>query len=183
MSGIPEIYAARRERYEMQLLALRGTPYVWGGEMPDGADCSGSVCLAISLALMTPVRLTAQELYERYFTSHDNGIKKDDIRALFVFAAADMQHGSRSARRGECIHVAGCVSPKVILNCEPPAAHLERLDSAIKKYTDAGHTTAVLSLDQEKLLSDARRGCVCRNPDRGYREYILGYINADTPCA
>lgn len=100
MSGTPEIYAARRERYEMQLLALRGTPYVWGGEMPDGADCSGSVCLAISLALMTPVRLTAQELYERYFTSYDNGIKKM-ISARSLYLRRLICRTAAAARAGE----------------------------------------------------------------------------------
>lgn len=67
-----------------------GTPYVYGGSSPDtGSDCSGVASGCLNALFGTKRRLTADQLYHRYFTKIPGDYKgqnKDDeiVAAFFV---------------------------------------------------------------------------------------------------
>ena len=83
--------------YTHILMEFYGTPYVWGGSSPQGSDCSGSVCAAMSLATGKNVRVTADELYRRYFTEDVTNSRRES-----TLCAASFLDGS-----GRAVHVAG----------------------------------------------------------------------------
>lgn len=83
--------------YEAALLEFVGAPYLWGGGEPDGSDCSGSVCAALSLALGVKVRVTADALYRKFFTDDMEGFSEGG----FLYAAFFLD------RSGKALHVAG----------------------------------------------------------------------------
>lgn len=83
--------------YEAALVEFVGAPYLWGGGEPEGSDCSGSVCAALSLVFGEKVRVTADALYRKFFT--------DDIE---VFAAGGFLYAAFFLdRSGKALHVAG----------------------------------------------------------------------------
>lgn len=82
------------EMYQYLLLEFNGVPYIHGGETLDGSDCSGSVCCVLSHVFQKKIRVTADELYKRYFTKQPRGYS--GIQAMFFLDAS-----------GKAVHVAG----------------------------------------------------------------------------
>ena len=50
------------------LREFTGTPYVWGGATTEASDCSGTVCAALNALYERERRVTADDLYRRFFT-------------------------------------------------------------------------------------------------------------------
>ena len=106
------------EVYKYILMEFYGTPYVWSGQSPEGSDCSGSVCTAVSLATGQAVRVTADSLYRGFFT--ENVTDFSDKNLLY---AAFFLDGS-----GKAVHVAGWCEGKYmnVSRCEPNEAGIFR---------------------------------------------------------
>lgn len=83
--------------YTHILMEYYGTPYIYGGQSPDGSDCSGSVCSAMSLATGKNVRVTADELYRRYFTEDVTNSRRESTLCAAFFLD----------KSGRAVHVAG----------------------------------------------------------------------------
>lgn len=83
--------------FEMVLMEFEGSPYQWGGQSLSGSDCSGSVCTAMNLALGCGIRVTADELYRRFFTEDADAFYDDALLGAAFFLDAD----------GKAVHVAG----------------------------------------------------------------------------
>jgi murein DD-endopeptidase len=92
----------RLDRFRFFLLQQVGNPYIWGGENFTGADCSGSVCLAMSAACGVKIRTTAEDLFKRIFT---DPVRPGEISALFV-----------KDPTGKISHIAGYIGPSVLVN-------------------------------------------------------------------
>lgn len=100
--------------YKHILMEFYGTPYVWGGSSPQGSDCSGSVCAAMSLATGKNVRVTADVLYRRYFTEEvTNSCQENTLCAMFFLDGS-----------GRAVHVAGLCEGMYmnVSRCEPNGA-------------------------------------------------------------
>ena len=83
--------------YKHILMEFYGTPYVWGGSSPQGSDCSGSVCSAMSLATGKNVRVTADVLFRNFFTEDAKIFYKE----RFLYAAFFLDEN------GKAVHVSG----------------------------------------------------------------------------
>lgn len=90
-----------RKIYCEALMEFEGAPYVWGGSSPLGSDCSGSVCAALSRALGKNLRVTADELYRRYFTANVFSAKNTFAYENFLCAVFFVDGAGRA------VHVAG----------------------------------------------------------------------------
>ena len=91
-----------RKIYRETLMEFEGAPYVWGGSSPYGSDCSGSVCAAVSRALGKNLRVTADELYRRYFTENASSKNAETFACENFLYAAFFLDGA-----GRAVHVAG----------------------------------------------------------------------------
>lgn len=93
--------------YSKTLMEFEGAPYVWGGSSPYGSDCSGSVCAAVSRALGKNLRVTADELYRRYFT--ENAFSKNaSSKNAEAFACENFLYAAFFLDgAGRAVHVAG----------------------------------------------------------------------------
>ena len=80
------------------------TPYVWGGNTVEGADCSGTVCAALSATAGYKIRETADDLYRKYFTNKAS-MNADAINAMFFLNT-----------NGKAVHVCGSLSNGEFLN-------------------------------------------------------------------
>lgn len=100
--------------YKYILMEFYGTPYEWGGQSPMGSDCSGSVCTAISLATGRRIRVTADELYRRYFTDDVTGSRRKHILCAVFFLDEN----------DKAVHVAGLCEGMYmnVSRCEPNEA-------------------------------------------------------------
>lgn len=114
-----------REIYCDTLMEFSGAPYVWGGSSPFGSDCSGSVCAAVSRALGKNLRVTADELYRRYFTENAELFACGN----FLYAAFFLD-GS-----GRAVHVAGWCGYAYmnVSSLEPSKCGTFRSESEIKR--------------------------------------------------
>jgi murein DD-endopeptidase len=113
------------ERFAFWLLRLYKTPYTWGGESFDGADCSGAVCLALYAATGFLIRTTADDLYKRVFNVAG---ATTGIRAAFFIAEGDRTKDGVLIRKGTAVHCAGLLDSGVVLNSSFPKARVRRLD-------------------------------------------------------
>ena len=102
------------EVYKYILMEFYGTLYVWSCKSPEGSDCSGSVCTAMSLATGRTVRVTADTLYRGFFTENVS-----DFSDKNLLHAAFFLDGS-----GKALHVAGWCEGKYMnmSRCEPNEA-------------------------------------------------------------
>lgn len=91
-----------RALFEYCLTCFENTPYASGGDRPEGSDCSGTVCRALSFVYGKHIRVTADELYRLHFTGTETtGV----IRAQFFLDS-----------KGHAVHVAGHAGDGLYLN-------------------------------------------------------------------
>ena len=103
-AGLPMV-----EVYHKLLTEFIGTPYIYGGSSIRGADCSGSVCAALSYARDVFVRVTADELYRNIFTE-PLPLNFCEKREQKICAAFFLN------REGKAVHVAGYAGNGVFVN-------------------------------------------------------------------
>jgi murein DD-endopeptidase len=135
---------AETEKFVYALLLQYGSPYEWGRENPEGADCSGSVCLALFMATGLLVRTTADDLFRRIFTVQNP--KAGSIRAAFFI------------KNGIAAHVAGLVDDETVLNAQEGGAKVRSLDRICGWFWQQGHSSAVRGLDRGALEKLCREG-------------------------
>ena len=158
------------EKYIYFLLLQYRSPYLWGRELPDGADCSGSVCLALAAATGKVIRTTADELYRKFFTIRNPDI--DDIQAVFFLAQNDRPHGDRVLRAGQVGHVAGVISEGVVMNVVEPKGDIRLIGSMRNSYALRGYDMAIRGLDRKALVEAADAGTDLFGLDAEFAEYI-----------
>lgn len=159
-----------REKYVYFLLLQYRSPYLWGKEIPDGADCSGSVCLAIAAATGKVIRTTANELFKKFFTIRNPEIT--DIQAIFFIGQYDRPHGDRVLRSGEVGHVAGVISEGIVMNVVEPKADIRMIQSLRNSYSLRGYSMEIRGLDRKALQSATTAGSDLFNLDAEFSEYI-----------
>ena len=145
-----------REKYIYLLLLQYRVPYVWGKELPTGADCSGAVSLALAGATGCVIRTTAEGLYRKFFTVRNPGT--DDIQAVFFTTMYDRSHGNRLAKKGEVIHVAGVIHEGVVMNVVEPKADIRLVSSLRHSYSLMGCDLVIRGLDMKALQEASRNG-------------------------
>lgn len=166
---------SERERFVYFLLLQYRSSYLWGKELPTGADCSGAVCLALAAATGLIVRTTADGMYRKYFTVKNPGI--DDIQAIFFVTQYDRQHGDRVAKRGEVVHVAGVIHEGVVMNVVEPKADIRLTDSMRHSYSLMGCEMVIRGLDRNALEIAAKEDSDLLGLDTEFGEYV----SADEP--
>ena len=137
------------ERFKYFLGRMQYLKYRSGKENFAEADCSGSVCLALLMATGYSIRVTADDLYRRFFTKRNPD--KDTIQAAFVTTLYDRQFGARRYKAGEVCHVAGVCGKGVVLNCVEPRSYLRDLHDFTAYYQANDYTVHVRGLDMEAL--------------------------------
>lgn len=159
-----------REKYIYFLLLQYRSPYLWGKELPSGADCSGAVCLAIAAATGSVIRTTADGLYRKFFTIRNP--EPDDIQAVFFITQYDKQHGDRVAKSGEVVHVAGIISEGVVMNVVEPKADIRLLDSMRHSYSLMGCELVIRGLDRKALVEASGAGTDLFGLDVDFAQFI-----------
>ncbi len=144
------------ERYRYYLSRMQYVPYKSGRETFSEADCSGTVCLALLLATGCSIRVTADDLYRKFFTVRNPG--KDDIKAAFFITNYDRMLGTRLYRSGTCAHVAGIAGTDVVLNCVEPRAVLRSLSDMQGVYRAMDYHCEVRGLNREALREASDSG-------------------------
>jgi murein DD-endopeptidase len=147
-----------------------GSPYGWGKESPEAADCSGAVCMALFAATGLLIRTTADDLYKRVFTKPNP--KTGDIRAVFFITKKDRRHGDRTAAAGTAAHVAGILDDGVILNPQEPCAKIRRLPEVSDWYRRNGYEVDTRGLDRDALARIAREGKTVHGLDAEFGKYF-----------
>ena len=161
---------SEQERYVFFLLLQYRSPYLWGKELPTGADCSGSLCLALAAATGKIVRTTANELYRKFFTIRNPDVK--DIQAVFFIAQYDRPHGDRVLRAGEVGHVCGVISEGVVMNVVEPKADIRMIISLRNSYALRGYDMAIRGLDRKVFVEAADAGTDLFGLDAEFAEYM-----------
>lgn len=137
------------EKYKYFLGRMQYLKYESGKENFMRSDCSGSVCLALLMATGYSIRVTAEDLYRKYFTIKNPD--KDTIQAAFIVTHYDRQFGARKYKAGEVCHVAGICGKGVVLNCVEPRAYLRDLHDMTAYYHANDYTVHIRGLDMEAL--------------------------------
>ena len=161
---------SEQEKYVYFLLLQYRSPYLWGKELPTGADCSGSVCLALAAATGIVIRTTAEELYRKFFTVKNPEVNQ--IQAVFFLTQHDRRHGSRVARRGEVVHVAGVIYEGVVMNVVEPKADIRLSYSLRQSYILQDCDMMIRGLDRSALVSAKQAGSDLFGLDSEFGEYI-----------
>jgi murein DD-endopeptidase len=159
-----------QEKFIYFLLLQYRSPYLWGKELPDGADCSGSVCLALAAAIGKIVRTTADELYRKFFTVKNPGVT--DIQAVFFIAQYDRPHGDRVLRTGEVGHVTGVIAEGVVMNVVEPKGDIRLISSLRNSYSLRGFDMEIRGLDRKAFVAAADAGTTLFGLDTEFAEYI-----------
>ena len=147
---------SERERYVFLLLFQYRNPYVWGKELPNGADCSGAVCFALAGATGKWIRTTADGLLKKFFTLKNPGV--EELQAVFFVTRYDRQHGNRLAKSGEAVHVAGIVAEGIAMNVVEPRADLRLISSLRHSYELMGCEILIRGLDRKALVEADKEG-------------------------
>jgi len=158
------------ERYIFFLLLQYRSPYLWGKELPEGADCSGSVCLALAAATGKVIRTTADDLYRKFFTVKDPGIT--DIQAVFFIARHDRPHGERVLRAGQVAHVAGVIAEGIVMNVVEPKGDIRMIPSLRHSYALRGYDMAIRGLNRTALAAASEAGTDLFGLDPDFAEYF-----------
>lgn len=159
-----------QERYIYFLLLQYRSPYLWGKELPTGADCSGSVCLALAAATGFLVRTTAEDLYKKFFTIRTPAVT--DIQAVFFLSQHDRPHGNRVLRKGEVGHIAGVIAEGVVMNVVEPKADIRQINSLRNSYALRGYDMAIRGLDRKALAAASDAGEDLFGLDGEFAQYI-----------
>ena len=163
-----------QERYIYFLLLQYRSPYLWGKELPSGADCSGSITLALAAATGKTVRTTAQELFRKFFTIRNPEVS--DIQAAFFIAQHDKPHGDRVLRAGEVGHVAGVIAEGVVMNVVEPKADIRLVTSLRNSYALRGYDMALRGLDRKAFIEAAEAKTDLFGLDPEFAQYIAEEI-------
>lgn len=137
------------ERYKYFLGRMQYLKYTSGKENFVESDCSGSVCLALLMATGYSIRVTADDLYKKFFTKKNPD--KNTIQAAFVVTHYDRQFGARRYKAGEVCHVAGICGKDVVLNCVEPRSYLRDLHDFEAYYHANDYSVHIRGLDMEAL--------------------------------
>ena len=137
------------QRYRYFLGRMQYLKYESGKENLLKSDCSGSVCLALLLATGCAIRVTADELYRKYFTKKHPA--DDDIQAAFFITNYTRKIGFRVYKENECAHVAGICGKDVVLNCVEPYSVLRSLSDMRPFYNANDYQIVVRGLDRKAL--------------------------------
>ena len=159
-----------RDKYVYFLLLQFRTPYLWGKELPTGADCSGAVCLALAAATGKVIRTTANELYKKFFTKRNPGV--NDIQAVFFISQHDRKHGERVLRAGEVGHVAGVIAEGAVMNMSAPLSDIRLMVSIRNSYSLIGYDMVIRGLDRQALEESAEAGEDLFGLDAEFADYI-----------
>ena len=160
-----------RERFVYFLLLQYGSPYRWGEENPNGADCSGSITLALYAATGFLLRTTADGLFKKVFTKTIPS--RSDIQAVFFVTEGERPHGGGTAKKGTAIHVAGLVDEKVVLNAQEPKARVRSLPDIATWFQREGCSVLVRGLDREALEKEALSGGSLFGVDAELARYFM----------
>jgi murein DD-endopeptidase len=158
------------ERFIFFLLKQFGSPYGWGNETPEKADCSGAVCMALYAATGLLIRITADGLYNRVFTAENP--RANQIRAVFYLAKKNQKHGSNIVPAGTATHVAGILDDGIILNSQEPYAKVRRINELSDWYQRNGHEVAIRGLNREALERLAKEGKAVHDLDTEFWKYF-----------
>jgi murein DD-endopeptidase len=143
------------QKFAFWLLRQYQAPYLWGKETFAGADCSGSVCLALYGATGHLIRTTADDLYKRVFNIAG---ATSGIRAAFFITEDDRKRDGVLVKRGTAIHVAGLLDEGVILNASAPGARPRRLEDIKRWFEREWCRTEIRGLDFSALERLSRAG-------------------------
>ena len=158
------------DRFIFFLCKHFGTPYGWGKENPETADCSGAICMSLFAATGLLIRITADDLYKRIFTKVNP--RAGDIKAVFFITKKGGKHGDRMVAAGTVTHVAGILDDGIILNSQDPYARVRRLSDVSDSYQRNGHDVAIRGLDRETLARLAGEGKTVYDLDPEFKKYF-----------
>jgi murein DD-endopeptidase len=148
------------ERFVYFLLLQYGSPYLWGKENPEGADCSGMVCMALYAATGLLIRTTADDLYRRVFTVRKPG--RDMVRAAFFV----------EGETGKAVHTAGLVDEGVVMNSGEGGARVRTLTDMAAWFWERGSSTELRGLDRAALAELAGEGKTRYGLDGEFSRYF-----------
>ncbi|MCR5765739.1 MAG: peptidoglycan endopeptidase [Treponema sp.] len=144
------------DKYRYFLGRMQFLKYESGKENLIQSDCSGSVCLALLLSTGCFIRVTADELFKKFFTKKNPN--KDDIQAAFFVTNYDRKIGEKIYKEGECAHVAGVCGIDVVLNCVSPVSVLRSISDMRPFYNAMDYSVYVRGLDRDVLQKASDSG-------------------------
>lgn len=157
------------QKYKYFLGRMQFVKYELGKENLLSSDCSGSICLALLLATGCSIRVTADELYRRYFTKKNPD--KDDIQAAFFITLYDRKLGNRLYKENEVAHVAGVCGADVVLNFVEPFSVLRSLSDMKPYYYANDYKIVIRGLDRAALQKASDEGKDLFGPDPEFKAF------------